>query len=502
MFGENIWAGILTTFTPETFVFILVGTMWGIIAGALPGISASMGMALVLPFVIGVEPTHAFALLVSTYVGAEYGGGIPAILIGTPGTAAGAPTVLDGHTMHVNGHGGKALGYSLCAGTFGSLFGSIVCISVMPILAKFALLFNAADFFALSLFGLSAVVSMSRGSFLKGFISVCFGLLLGTVGSDLMTGVQRFTFHMPELMGGLNQVPCVIALVAGGEIVSRIIRQIQSKKIESPQFSTANMSFVTFKEMLATWRVALFGSIVGVLIGVMPGAGTTIASFISYNEARRVSKDSHRFGQGVPDGIVAPESANNACVPAAMVPLLAFGIPGSSSAAIMLGAMIMHGIRPGPLFMTTAPNILYSFFLAIILSAVALFVVGRILMKPILYITYVKDPHLYTCVVSLIVAGMLSLNEGMFPVYLFLVFTVIGYLMKVAGFHSIGVVLGFVLSQLIENNFRRALLISKGDISVFFNSPIAVTFFVLTVLAVYFGMRGQKKRKDKEPVAI
>ena len=496
MFGENVWAGILATFTLEGFVFILMGTMWGVIAGALPGISASMGMALVLPFVIGAEPVNAFALLVSAYVGAEYGGSIPAILLATPGTSAGAPTVLDGHAMHLNGYSGKALGYSLCAGTFGSLFGSIACISIMPSLVKVALLFSAADFFALSIFGLSAVVSMSHGSFIKGFISVCFGLLLGTVGSDLMTGAQRFTLSIPELVGGLNSVPAVLGLVAGGNIVSQVIKQGQSKKMEKPKLTTANMAFVTFKEMIVTWKVALFSSIVGVVIGVMPGAGTTIASFIAYNESRRFSKDGDRYGQGVPDGIVAPEAANDSCVPAAMVPLLAFGIPGSSSSAIMLGAMIMHGMRPGPMFMTTDPDILYSFFLAIILSAVALFFVGRILMKPILYVTYVQMPHLYTCVISLIVIGMLGLNEGIFPVYLLLIFATIGYLMKVTGYNSIGMVLGFVLSKLIEFNFRRALLLSRGDPAVFFASPISVTLLVLTALTIYFGMRGQKKPKN------
>ncbi len=497
MFAENVWAGILSTFTLEGFGFILIGTMWGVVAGALPGISASMGMALLLPFSIGLPPVNAFSLLVSSYVGAEFGGSIPAILLATPGTSAGAATILDGHTMHLNGYSGKALGYSLCAGTFGSLIGSIACISIMPALVKIALLFNAADFFSLSIFGLSAVVSMARGSFVKGFISVCFGLLLGTVGSDIMTGAQRFTFGIPALFGGLNSVPAVIGLVAGGNIVAQVMKQVMSKKIEKPQLTTANMSFITLKEMLATWKVALFSSIVGVVIGVMPGAGTTIASFIAYNESRRFSKDGDRYGQGVPDGIVAPEAANDSCVPAAFVPLLAFGIPGSTSAAIMLGAMIMHGIRPGPMFMVTAPNILYSFFLAIILSSISLFVVGRLLMKPFLYVTYVRTPHLYTSVISLIVIGMLSLHEGMLPLYLLLIFTVIGYLVRVAEFNAICVTLGFVLSKLIENNFRRALLLSRGDPTVFFTSPISLTLLILTALTIYFGMRGQTKEETE-----
>ncbi len=498
---HSIWAGIFSALSLTGIGVVFLGTTWGIIAGALPGVTASMGMALILPFVLGMEPAHAFMILAGAYVGAEYGGSIPAILIGTPGQPANAPTSMDGHQMHLNGHSGKALGYSLTAGAFGSFLGGIIAISLLVVLSKIALLFGPADFFALAIFGLSAVVSMSKGSFIKGFMSVILGLMLGTVGSDTLTGMTRYAFGSHNLAEGLGEVPVIIGLVAASEIIDQVVKQVQSKKAKSEMLGKLDYTFITLKEAFASWKAAVFSTVLGIVVGVMPGAGPTIASFIAYSESRRFSKDADKYGTGVPDAIVGPEAANNACVPATFVPLLTFGIPGSTSAAILLGAMIMHGMRPGPMLATTNPEILSSLYAGIIVSAIALYIVGRVFLKPWVKITSVPPPYLFSSVLCLMTVGALALNSGMYPVWLLIIFGVVGYLLKFTGFNPICTVLGFVLESMIETNMRRALLLSKGSYLAFVTSPISLVLLLLTAVSIYLGMRRNKK-DDKKAQAV
>ena len=436
-------------------------------------------------------------LLAAVYVGAEYGGSIPAILVGVPGTPANAPTALDGRQMHLNGHSGKALGYSLTGGCFGSFFGGILGVFLLGLLVKISLMLDASAFFALALFGLSAVISMSKGNMAKGFISIILGIMLGSIGADNFTGMPRFTMGMIQLGDGVSDVPAVVGFVAAAELFGQIIQQIQEKKLVSPMLGKLDYTFVTIKEFLATIKTAIVSMIMGIVVGVMPGAGPTIASFIAYNEGRRISKDGDKFGTGVPDAIIAPEVANNACVPAAVVPLLSFGIPGSTSAAIMLGAMVMHGMRPGPLLAQNNPEALGAVFLGILLACPCLLIVGRLFLKPWVKVTAIPPHYLNTIILCLLVVGSLALNEGIFAVGILIVCSFLGYLMKLAGFNPVATVLGFVLAQLVEDNLRRAMLLSKGSLMTFVVHPITLVLLLLTAASVVFGLMKGKKAKQQ-----
>lgn len=493
----QLWGEIFSTFSPMSIVWVTAGVIWGIFGGALPGVTASLAMSLIMPFTIALEPVNAFMLLAATYVGAEYGGSIPAILLGVPGTPANAPTALDGRQMHLNGHSGKALGYSLTGGSFGSFFGGILGVFLLGVLVKISLMLDPSAFFALALFGLSAVVSMSKKNMAKGFISIILGLMLGSIGSDNFTGMTRFTMGMIELGDGVSDVPAVVGFVAAAELFGQVIVQIQEKNLVSSMLGKLDYTFVTIKEFLAGIKVSLFSMVLGIVVGVMPGAGPTVASFIAYNEGRRISKDGDKFGTGVPDGILAPEVANNACVPAAVVPLLSFGIPSSTSAAIMLGAMVMHGMRPGPLLSQNNPEALGAVFLGILLACPCLLIVGRLMMKPWVKVTAIPPHYLNTIILCLLVVGSLALNEGIFAVGILIVCAFLGYLMKLAGFNPIATVLGFVLSQLVEDNLHRTMLLSKGSLMTFVEHPITLALLVLTVASVVFGLVKGRKKEQK-----
>ena len=331
----------------------------------------------------------------------------------------------------------------------------------------------------------------------KGFISIILGIMLGSIGADNFTGMPRFTMGMIQLGDGVSDVPAVVGFVAAAELFGQIIQQIQEKKLVSPMLGKLDYTFVTIKEFLATIKTAIVSMIMGIVVGVMPGAGPTIASFIAYNEGRRISKDGDKFGTGVPDAIIAPEVANNACVPAAVVPLLSFGIPGSTSAAIMLGAMVMHGMRPGPLLAQNNPEALGAVFLGILLACPCLLIVGRLFLKPWVKVTAIPPHYLNTIILCLLVVGSLALNEGIFAVGILIVCSFLGYLMKLAGFNPVATVLGFVLAQLVEDNLRRAMLLSKGSLMTFVVHPITLVLLLLTAASVVFGLMKGKKAKQQ-----
>ena len=380
---------------------------------------------------------------------------------------------------------------------FGSFFGGILGVFLLGLLVKISLMLDASAFFALALFGLSAVISMSKGNMAKGFISIILGIMLGSIGADNFTGMPRFTMGMIQLGDGVSDVPAVVGFVAAAELFGQIIQQIQEKKLVSPMLGKLDYTFVTIKEFLATIKTAIVSMIMGIVVGVMPGAGPTIASFIAYNEGRRISKDGDKFGTGVPDAIIAPEVANNACVPAAVVPLLSFGIPGSTSAAIMLGAMVMHGMRPGPLLAQNNPEALGAVFLGILLACPCLLIVGRLFLKPWVKVTAIPPHYLNTIILCLLVVGSLALNEGIFAVGILIVCSFLGYLMKLAGFNPVATVLGFVLAQLVEDNLRRAMLLSKGSLMTFVVHPITLVLLLLTAASVVFGLMKGKKAKQQ-----
>ncbi len=487
-FSDALSYGLVRALSPDALIAVFVGVTWGIIAGALPGITASIGMALVLPFTWGYGADLALMTLAGVYVGAEYGGSIPAILIRAPGEPSNAPAAIDGYAMHARGETGRALGFSLVPGTIGSLIGTIAMVTMLAPLAQLALTFGPPEFFALAIFGLSAVVGLSRKSLLKGLASAAFGLALAMVGVDNLSGEDRFTYGIPGLLEGISPVAAVIGLLAVSELFSEIDRAHEPQPAISTDVRTAMPRMV---EYLRALPATLFGTAVGIIVGIMPGAGATVASFLAYTESRRISRDGSRYGEGVPDAIAAPEAANNANVPASLVPLLAFGIPGSTSAAIMLGALVMHGVRPGPQLLTGKPEIIYALFGGLMTATAAMYLLGRLFIRPWIYIVNVPKTYLITIILVLVVVGMLGLNLGVFQIYVVLAFGVVGFLMQRYGFNTVATVLGLVLGELIEQNLRRSLVMSRGSLEIFLTRPATLILLVLALASIAYPLASE-----------
>jgi putative tricarboxylic transport membrane protein len=473
--AASLSALVSTPIVPAAFG----GVAWGILGGALPGISPSITMALLLPFTYGLEPTVAVVLLAATYVGAEYGGSIPAILIRTPGTNAAAATVLDGYAMKQQGRAGEALGISLYSGFVGGLLGLLVLVLLTERLSSVALAFTPSAYFALGVLGLSVIASLSRESLLKGSIAAVLGLMLSTVGTDPVTGQTRFTFESPELLSGIPAILVMIGLFA----VAELFEQGHSSDTDAPA-ERARIRFPTPQ----TWRriavPQLIGSIVGTIEGIVPGGGGTISSFLAYNEARRWSKHKDEFGRGSPEGVAAPEAANNTVACTALIPMLSLGIPGSNSAAVLLGGFLMHGLIPGPMLFVQHRAVVGDLYTGLFVANLAMVIVGYLIMSPCMWLVSRPKPYLVAFIYALVVSGVYAIENSLFHVGLALAFGVAGYAMRFFGLPVLPLVLGVVLGFMVESNYRRALVLSDGDHTTFIRDPVSAGLLVLACLFV------------------
>ena len=402
------------------------GVLWGILGGALPGISPSIAMALLLPFTIGMPATPALVLLASVYVGAEYGGSIPAILIRTPGTNSASATVLDGHAMASQGRAGEALGISLMSGLYGGLFGLLVLVLATESLAQVALAFTPAAYFSLGILGLSVIAGLSGGSLLKGAIAALLGLMIAFIGSDPVSGVSRFTFDSPDLLGGIKPILVMVGLFAVTEMLVQI---------GEPAWGKANRSAAKLK--LPNWAMSKrlakpqsIGAVIGTVEGVTPGAGGTIAAFMAYSEAKRWSKKPEEYGHGSPEGIAAPEAANNVVTATALVPLLSLGIPGSNSAAILLGGFLIHGLQPGPMLFTKAPEVVYGLYGGLFMANIAMLLIGLVILTPCIWLVNRPKPYLMAVILALVMSGVYAIHQSIFEIFLVLGVGVFGYAMR------------------------------------------------------------------------
>ncbi len=448
----------------------LAGVAWGILGGALPGISPSISMALLLPFTYGLEPASAIVLLGSTYIGAEYGGSIPAILINTPGTNAAAATLLDGYPMKRQGRGGEALGISLYSGVLGSLFGLLMLVLLTRPLANLALAFTPMSYFALGVLGLSVIASLAGASILKGLAAGLLGLMVATVGSDPISGVPRFTFGQPALLDGIAPILVMVGLFA----VSELFLQSSQPAWEKPAPESTKIRLPGRKLRRRLFRPQLIGSLIGTVEGVIPGAGGTIASFLSYNEARRWSRAKDEFGEGSPEGIAAPETANNTVASTALVPLLSFGIPGSNSAAILLGGLLIHGLLPGPRLFEENADAVIGLYTGLFVASLSLLVIGSAILPVCLWLVNRSKAVLMAFIYALIFSGVYTINYSLFDVGLVLATGTAGLVMRILGLPLLPTVLGVVLGFLVESNYRRSLLLSGGEHSIFLEDPIAI----------------------------
>lgn len=478
---ELLAQGFLNVLTFEILALTILGVMIGIAIGSLPGLTATMGVALILPITFKMESLTGILMLLGVYCGAMYGGSISAILLRTPGTPAAAATIFDGYPMARRGEAGRALGISAVASFGGGLISVIALILIAPQLAKVALRFSAPEFFGLAVFGLSIIASISGKSIIKGLLSGTFGLLLSTIGIDLITGTQRFTFGNMNLFNGLAFIPVMIGLFAMSQAFTSIENMLSEKhiiqKVGSILPSKADM-----KQILPS---ILRGGIIGTIIGIIPGAGGEIGAFVSYNEAKRWSKYPEKFGTGIAEGLAAPEAGNNGVTGGAMIPLLTLGIPGDAVTAILLGALMVQGLQPGPLLFTEHAGLVYTIFVGFLLANVFMLVLGLFGAKYFAKVISIPSHILTPVIFVLCIVGSYAINNSFFDVMIMFGFGILGYLMEKAEFPVSPIVLALILGPMAERELRKALMMSNGSISILFTRPISLILILVALVTLF-----------------
>jgi putative tricarboxylic transport membrane protein len=478
-----------------TLLAALAGVVWGILGGALPGISPSIAMALLLPFTYGMDPTTAVVLLASVYVGAEYGGSIPAILIRTPGTNSAAATTIDGFELAKQGRAGEALGISLMSGLVGGLFGLAVLVLATEPLARVALAFTPPAYCALGILGLSVIASLSGRSLIKGLIAGILGLMIATVGTDPVSGVSRFTFGVPDLLAGIRPILIMVGLFAVAEMLEQISTPAWAKA-EGRDTRLKLPGAATWRRL---WKPQAIGCAIGTFEGVTPGAGGTIAAFMAYNEARRWSAKPEEFGKGSVEGVAAPEAANNVVTGTALVPLLSLGIPGSNSAAILLGGFLIHGLVPGPMLFVKAPDVVYGLYGGLLAANILMVLVGLVILTPCIWLVNRPKPWLIAFILALVMSGVYAIDNSVFDLGIVLAAGVLGYVMRRCDVPMLPMVLGVVLGFLVESNYRRSLVLARGDNWIFLEDPVSLGLLLAAVaLTGYSVWREYLKPQPKE----
>lgn len=471
--------GLLTALQPGNLAALLAGSLLGVFAGAMPGLSSTVGLALVLPVTFALDPTPALLMMVSIYMAAEYGGSITAIAIGVPGSSPALATTFDGYAMTRRGEAGRALGISLFSSMSGGLLGTVLLVLALGPLSRAAIAFGPAEYFGLGVFGLSIVANLVGKDPFKGIVSALLGLLFFIVGLDVLTGAPRLTFGTNALMDGLGLVPMLIGFFA----IAEALEAVTGRRRSTPPGDGIAGALPKARELFGLWRTILRGSAIGGLIGAIPGAGATIASIVAWNEERRVSKTPERFGTGLPAGIAAPEAANNSCVGAAMIPLLALGIPGSASAAVLLGGLTVQGVAPGPLLMTERSELVYALYAGFVVAVLLMLAVGRLGIPLWTRVVRLRPSILMPLVVAISLVGTFSLRGNAADAWAALFFGLVGFAMLRGGYPLAPAVLGLILGPMIETNYRRALSLSSGSHSIFLESPISLVLILLAAVS-------------------
>lgn len=483
---DALLAGFLIVFTnPVNILLIIVGVGLGIILGAMPGLTATMGIAIALPLTFGMRPESGLTLLCSIFVGGIHGGGIPAILIKTPGTPASAATMIDGYALTKQGKASLALGAHAFASSTGTFLSALMLIFGATMIARVAIRFGPAEFFLLAVFGLTVVASVTGQSTTKGLLTAALGLLLSTVGIDPIRGFSRFSFGSYELMAGVNLVPALIGLFA----ISQVFCELSTIEIPIVRSDRVRVSLPDRSTIRRLMPTIVKSSFIGAFIGAIPGPGAVLGAFIPYAEAKRVSRKPEEFGHGSLEGIVAAESGNNSAAIGALIPTLTLGIPGEAATAVLLGGLMILGLRPGPMLFVEAADVVYSLFAAILLSAVVLLFLGLFLAQHMGKIITIPKKILMPIVLMLCIVGSFAIRNSIFDIGVALIFGLLGYLLTVLDFPTVPVLLGLILGPIAESNFRRAMLISRGDISIFYRSPYSWALIILSVLSLLFGYR-------------
>lgn len=478
--------------TIQNLIAIFAGVAFGVFMGAVPGLTGTMGIALIIPLTYAFEPITAFALLLGTYKGALFSGCIPAILINTPGTPAAAATVLDGYPLTQKGRGGEAMGMALWSSVIGDAISTIALIFGAILLAQLATKFGPPEFTMLVLFSLTIVAGVSGKSIIKGLIAASIGFIFGTIGLDPIMATPRFTFGELTMLNGISLMAMLIGLFAVSELFIQAEQLTDSiSKVVVPK---AQISWAKIREKLPT---ILRGSVIGIILGSIPGLGATPSAFLSYSEAKRASKTPEKFGKGSLDGVAAAESANNATAGGALIPLMALGVPGDVVTAVLLGAFLIHGLAPGPQLFAEHLDLVYAIFIALLIAALMLPIIGLAAIRLFSRIVMIPRYVLYPIIAILCLLGVFGFNSSPTDLWIMLGFGFLGYAMRKLAFPLAPMMIGFVLEPIGEQSLRQALTISSGNWSIFVSTPISILFLGLTVLSVGFiTHRTLKERKE------
>ncbi|HUG21636.1 tripartite tricarboxylate transporter permease [Piscinibacter sp.] len=460
--------------TPEVIFYALLSSLVGVVIGALPGLTATMGLALMTTLTLRLPADQALLILICTYVGAIYGGSRSAILLNIPGTPASAAACLDGHMLAKQGLAGRAMGIATTGSVLGTLIGMLCLAAFTPVLGNLALKFGAYEFFWLALFGVIIAGTLTGDDPLKGWTAGIAGLFVATIGQESQYAYERFSFGVRDLAGGLQLVPALVGAFGFAELLTAMRERRLPVKINP--FDTV---IPRLRDVTQYWRTIVRSGLIGTGVGLVPGVGEDVAAWSSYAAAKRASKEKEKFGKGSVEGLMAAETGDNACVPGAVIPVLTLAIPGSAPAAVLLAAMIIHGIRPGPMIMIENPQFVYDVVAMMLFATIAILIYGLVLTRLLVQVLRVPQHIIVPIIFVLCTIGSFAIAGRLFDVYVMLGFGVLGYVLRHHGYPMAPLVLGIVLGELLEKNLRRALVLSDGDLTPFFTRPISGTFAAL-----------------------
>lgn len=482
----------------DNFLYMNVGMFLGIIFGALPGLNTPLAVVLFTPMTFGMDPVAGMMLLLGLYCGGTYGGSITAILINTPGTPAAACTSLEGYQMTKKGKAKKALEMALYASAVGGVISGLILLVASPAIAEATLWFGPAEYFSVAIFGLSIIISVSGDDIFGGICAGCIGLILSTVGIDTFSGLPRYTFGNINALSGLEMLVLMIGMFAVSEIMVKVRDIVSAKNVDSAgNVVTVEQSKIglKFSEFKGSIKIIVRSALMGVGVGAIPGTGAAIASFLSYDVTKRNSKNPEEFGTGVVEGIAAPEAANNGVTGAALIPLLTLGIPGDTVTAVLMGALMIHGLVPGPNLFSESGDKVYAIILGFIVIQFFMLIQGKLFSNLFSKLASVSDVLLIPIILLFCTAGTYSMNNSEFDLVVLAIFGLIGYVMMKLNTPCLPLILGMVLGSMVEQNFRRAMTLSTDSFPIFFTRPISIIFLTLAVGSVVLTLHKRNKKQ-------
>lgn len=487
----EILSGFSNVFEPLTFLYLVIGVLAGAVLGVLPGLTATMGVAVLTPLTLWLEPSQGFAMLIGVYNSAIWAGGITAILINTPGTPASIASTFDGYAMTKRGEAGIALGINTIYSVIGGLFSTLILAVFSFPLSRFALSFGPSEYFAVSIWGITMMAAVSNGSVLKGLILGVAGLLISTIGIDPMLGFARFTFGSTSLLDGISFVPVLIGMFGLSEVLYQISTYRQEQQRTSEELSRIKIGgvFMKWARYVATLPTTIMSCIVSVVVGAIPGAGGDIASIICWGQAKKMSKKSEEFGKGSVEGLAASCTGNNGVIGGAMTTMLTLGIPGDAVTAVLIGSLMVYGIQPGPMLFVENKSLVMTIIALMVVANLLMLILGLATSKLSTKILLVNQKTIWVTVIILCIVGSYALNNSFFDVVYMLIGGLLGFLFRKLDFPTGPFILGLLLGKLVESNLRRGLSLTQGDYIEFFNRPITLTIFGLIILSLAWSFK-------------